>query len=103
MKLRTAFLSFLGALLLGNAIWCYCAYSKEAEASNSAEVLDKLNLLIDVMQLLRENYVDEEAVTPDRLLENAIIGLAGELDPYTEYMPPAAAPCTFNRNQLFYR
>ena len=91
MKLRTAFLSFLGALLLGNAIWCYCAYSKEAEASNSAEVLDKLNLLIDVMQLLRENYVDEEAVTPDRLLENAIIGLAGELDPYTEYMPPAAA------------
>ena len=91
MKLRTAFLSFLGALLLGNAIWCYCAYSKEAEASNSTEVLDKLNLLIDVMQLLRENYVDEEAVTPDRLLENAIIGLAGELDPYTEYMPPAAA------------
>lgn len=91
MKLRTAFLSLLGALLLGNAIWCYCAYSKEAEASNSAEVLDKLNLLIDVMQILRENYVDEEAVTPDRLLENAIMGLAGELDPYTEYMPPEAA------------
>ena len=91
MKLRNVFLSLLGALLLGNAIWCYCAYSKEAEASNSSEVLDKLNLLIDVMQVLRENYVDEEAVEPNRLLENAIMGLAGELDPYTEYMPPEAA------------
>ncbi|MBR4125810.1 MAG: S41 family peptidase [Victivallales bacterium] len=91
MKLRNVFLSLLGALLLGNAIWCYCAYSKEAKASNSAEVLDKLNLLIDVMQLLRENYVDEEAVTPNRLLENAIMGLASELDPYTEYMPPEVA------------
>ncbi|MBQ4480711.1 MAG: S41 family peptidase [Victivallales bacterium] len=91
MKLRTAFLSLLACLLLTNAIWCYCAYSKEAKASNSSEVLERLNLLIDVMQILRENYVDEEAVTPDRLLDNAIIGLASELDPYTEYMPPEVA------------
>ena len=91
MRFRHVFLSLLGALLLGNALWCYCAYSKEAEASNASEALDRLNLLIDVMQILRENYVDEEAVTPDKLLDNAIIGLASELDPYTEYMPPEVA------------
>ena len=91
MKLRNAFLSFLGALLVGNAVWCYCAYSKETEDCKPSEVLEKLDLLIDVMQVLRENYVDKEAVTPDRLLDNAIIGLASELDPYTEYMPPEVA------------
>ena len=97
MKFRTAFFSILAALLIGNAYWCFCAYSEEAEASNSAAVLEKLNLLIDVMQVLRENYVDEEAVVPDRMLENAIMGLANDLDPYTEYMPPADA-AEFNRH-----
>ena len=44
MKIRTAFFSILAALLLGNAYWCFRAYSEEAEASNSSEVLEKLNL-----------------------------------------------------------
>ena len=41
------------------------------------------------MEILRKNYVDPDRATDARLLENALTGLAGELDPYSGYEPPA--------------
>ncbi len=41
------------------------------------------------MEILRKNYVDPDRVTDARLLENALTGLVGELDPYSGYEPPA--------------
>ena len=44
-----------------------------------------------VMELLHRQYVDADAATYDALMTGALKGMLRELDPYGDYMPPAAA------------
>ncbi|WP_321495264.1 S41 family peptidase [uncultured Desulfobacter sp.] len=47
-----------------------------------------LKLFSDVLEELENNYVDE--VKPEELVENAIKGMVGNLDPHSSFMPPDA-------------
>ncbi len=47
-----------------------------------------LKLFADVLEELEKNYVDE--VKPEELVQNAIKGMVGNLDPHSSFMPPDA-------------
>ena len=89
MKLRRILLLCLALLLIGNAVVGYRAYSKDAKATDTEKVFDDLAIMMQVLQLIRTNYVDAGEVTSDQLLTDAIIGMTASLDPFSEYMPPA--------------
>jgi carboxyl-terminal processing protease len=40
-----------------------------------------------VLEQVRRNYVDEDKVTYNKLMEGALRGMLSELDPHSEYMP----------------
>lgn len=48
-----------------------------------------LESLSFVLNLLESKYVDEKAVLPEALIEKAIKGIVGGLDPHTIYLPPS--------------
>lgn len=67
--------------------------SKLSESQNSKHVIDddaysSLALMMQVMQMLHENYVDADAVTYKQLIDNGIKGMVGGLDPYSQYFEP---------------
>lgn len=77
----------LTALLLGNAFFGYKLYSRETP--KDAEVtMEKLQLLMNVFQQVRANYVDEKDIDIDQLFDNAIKGMVFSLDPFSEFMTP---------------
>ena len=43
-----------------------------------------------VMRLLNNHYVDASSVTGDKLADHAIKSMVGELDPYSQFLPPRA-------------
>ncbi len=47
-----------------------------------------ISLLMDVMELVREKYVDSEKVTYEKLIHGALKGMLQELDPYSIYEEP---------------
>ncbi|WP_035240075.1 S41 family peptidase [Desulfobacter vibrioformis] len=49
---------------------------------------EALKLFADVLEELENNYVDE--VKPEELVRNAIMGMVGNLDPHSSFMPPDA-------------
>ena len=52
------------------------------------ETYKSLKLFADVLEELERNYVDE--VKPEELVQNAIKGMVGNLDPHSSFMPPNA-------------
>ena len=52
------------------------------------ETYQSLKLFADVLEELENNYVDE--VKPQELVQNAIKGMVGNLDPHSSFMPPDA-------------
>ncbi len=52
------------------------------------EPYTRLLLLTQVMELLREDYADAEQVTYDKLLDGALRGMLGSLDPFSSYIDP---------------
>ncbi|MBF0200221.1 MAG: S41 family peptidase [Desulfamplus sp.] len=55
---------------------------------NRDSTYEALKLFTDVLQEIEESYVDE--VDGDTLIENAIKGMIGNLDPHSIFMPPEA-------------
>jgi len=60
------------------------AWVGPSAASHAASHYDDLRFFSDVLALIRTNYVDE--VDSERLIEGAVRGMVGELDPYSGYM-----------------
>ncbi|MDY0176268.1 MAG: S41 family peptidase [Lentisphaeria bacterium] len=75
-------------LLLLNLGLGFSVYSKEAKQAGSDRVLENIDLMMEVLQLIRKNYVDAEQVDVNQLLMGAISGMAQRLDPYSDFLPP---------------
>ncbi|GEM_PF-1548407 len=75
----------LSALLIGNAFFGYRLYSRETPKDTEV-TMEKLQLLMDVFQQVRANYVDEKDINIDELFDNAIKGMVFSLDPFSEFM-----------------
>ncbi len=48
----------------------------------------QMETLTRVMELVRQNYVDEKKVTYERLVAAALRGMLAELDPHSQYIAP---------------
>jgi carboxyl-terminal processing protease len=48
----------------------------------------QMETLTRVMELVRQNYVDEKKVTYERLIAAALRGMLAELDPHSQYIAP---------------
>lgn len=81
-------LMLLTLLLLANLLAGYRVYSAEAERTGEDKVLRSIDLLMDVFQTVRMNYVDADRVDPAELLRHAVEGMVSSLDPYSAFMPP---------------
>ena len=75
-------------VLLVNLGIGFRVYSKEAAADRSDQVLEQIDLLMEVLQLIRKNYVDADKVKADDLMHGAISGMVMSLDPYSNFLPP---------------
>ncbi len=68
---------------------CFRAESlPETPGNDSQQIMEHLDRLVEVMQMIRRNYVDSDKVSAVDMLRSAIMGLTMPLDPYSEYMLP---------------
>ena len=78
MLLRNSLLSLIFVLLTGPAM------VTAAPALNSQQDYQNLELLIDVLTLVRDNYVEE--ISLEELIDGAVRGIFDNLDPHSNYL-----------------
>lgn len=60
-----------------------------AETKPGAETgYEQIELFTRVLELVRQNYVDPEKTTYDRLINSALTGMLADLDPHCQFMQP---------------
>ena len=62
-------------------------FTASAEAADNQSVYAHMEKFSRVLEQVRRNYVDEDKVTYNKLMEGALRGMLSELDPHSEYMP----------------
>ena len=62
-------------------------FTTSAEAADNQSVFAHMEKFSRVLEQVRRNYVDEDKVTYNKLMEGALRGMLSELDPHSEYMP----------------
>ncbi len=62
----------------------------EISASNDANIegFEEIKLFAQVLQNIRQNYVDEDKVTYEKLINSALVGVLSDLDPHSQFMLP---------------
>ena len=87
MNIRKAGVWLLGAMLAINLVVGFHGYCQEAKSNESKDdVFKQIDLLMEVVQLIRQNYVDEDKTTSDKLFKGAIYGMMETLDPFSDYL-----------------
>jgi carboxyl-terminal processing protease len=64
------------------------ALAQEKPAASDPGGYARIETLTRVMELVRQNYVDEKKVTYERLVAAALRGMLAELDPHSQYIAP---------------
>ncbi len=85
--MKKLILPLLLPLLLANLFFGYQLYCRETPQENR-QMLQKLDLFLEVMQQVRENYVEQDEVDVDHLFDAAIKGMVYSLDPFSAFMTP---------------
>lgn len=75
-------LSFISVVLLRSVA------AQEKPAPAEAGGYSQMETLTRVMELVRQNYVDEKKVTYERLVAAALRGMLSELDPHSQFIAP---------------
>ena len=82
---------FVNGLLIGvlavNLYVGFRHFTVSAEAADNHSVYAHMEKFSRVLEQVRRNYVDEEKVTYEKLIEGALNGMLSGLDPHSEYMP----------------
>ncbi len=76
------------AIFAINLVFGYSVYSKAKVNAPQDDGYGDIYYLTSVMELIREKYVDADAVTYQKLVHHAIKGMLQGLDPFTSYMEP---------------
>ncbi len=61
---------------------------ESAAAAPTIEGFEEMKLFTQVLQNIRQNYVDEEKVTYEKLINSALVGVLSDLDPHSQFMLP---------------
>jgi len=73
-------------LLLCLAVAVFAATESRLNADD--DLYRQLKPLMESMAIIQNNYVDEDKVKSKELVEGAIKGMMGQLDPFSQYMDP---------------
>ncbi len=87
-RYRKLSLSVLAVGLVINLLIGYSVYSRETREENDAEALRRLGVMMRVMMLIRQNYVDPEAIDYQTLIYHALRGMVSQLDPHSSFLEP---------------
>lgn len=85
---RNIWFAVCGIGLAVNALIGFQVYSKESERSGEDEAFEKVRVMMHVMHLIRQNYVDAEKAEPDKLIHHAMKGMVDSLDPFSSFLDP---------------
>jgi carboxyl-terminal processing protease len=89
MKKRILYALFLGCLasyvFIGSQV-----FEASAAKNKGDDVYAELELFSRVLERVRRDYVDGDQMTYEDLVHGALKGMLGSLDPYSEFMEPAA-------------
>src|SRR5208283_5860144 len=88
MKRRILF-GFLVAALGVNLFFGAQLYVYSAHASQKDDPYENYKLLADVLEKVRQEYVDGDKLSYQDLIHGALKGMLNSLDPHSEYMDPA--------------
>ncbi len=55
---------------------------------DEAEAFEQIELFTRVLEIVRQNYVDPEKVTYEKLINSALTGMLADLDPHCQFMQP---------------
>ncbi len=76
----------LGGVLVVNLYLGAQLYLHSAEADSREDVYRNMETFTRVLEIVRRNYVDESKINYDELIDSALKGMLGRLDPHSEYM-----------------
>ncbi len=80
----------LSAVLLAlNALVGFTVFAAGPENKQEEDAFERMRVMMRVMQLIRQNYVDEAKADPGDLIYNALKGMVGSLDPFSSFMEPS--------------
>src|SRR5687768_11238160 len=85
MKKRILYICLVTVLGLNLLIGAQI-YVSNVQAAESENVYEEIRLLMRVMERVRQDYVDGEKVTYSDLIQAAMKGMLGTLDPHSEFM-----------------
>lgn len=86
---RRFFYGFLVAALGVNLFFGAQIYFYSARASQKDDPYESYKLLADVLEKVRQQYVDGDKLSYEDLIHGALKGMLNSLDPHSEYMDPA--------------
>ncbi len=88
MKSRRLILGFTTVLLLAHLALGVRVYFADANAAERDDAYPQLALFSRVLQLIKKDYVDGEALGYKELVTAAVRGMLDSLDPHSEFMEP---------------
>ncbi len=77
---------FVVFLVLANLIFGAYQLSQRRTASFSSDYYSNISHFGQVLRIIHENYVDEDEVGYDRLIDAALEGMLRSLDPHSQYL-----------------
>jgi carboxyl-terminal processing protease len=85
---RTLLLAALAAVLTVNVVIGYRLYAAEAEKTGENEAFENISVMMQVLYLIRKDYVSADRISYRDLVYNAMHGMVRSLDPFSDFMPP---------------
>jgi carboxyl-terminal processing protease len=82
---RLAIYAAWTAVLLAAAAPAFSAPNPDVKKKDD-DAYAALSMFMDILQLIREKYVDADKTSYDKLMQNAMRGMLAGLDPFSSYM-----------------
>lgn len=87
-KRRRLTLWLLTVFAAVNALVGFGVYSRATEGDDEDAALERMRIMMHVLQLIRQNYVEPEDTEASRLINHALEGMVNSLDPFSSYLNP---------------
>ena len=81
-----------GFFVLLAGLTCFAEFSVELKAQDAVDEVDsgfkEIELFTEVLETIRQGYVDGDKVTYEKLINSALEGMLADLDPHCQFMQP---------------
>ncbi len=75
-------------IFLGSALLAFPTYPAGAEEARPDEGFKEMELFTEVIETIRQGYVDADKATYEKLINSALEGMLANLDPHSQFMQP---------------